>query len=383
MINHIVFCFGQNWQRQVGGANSFEFSIFKEILLLKKKKNFKFTVITSISNKKIIKKMNNVSSNIDIKYYITKRFAFIKSLKLFSFFSIHTQVNSLKPNYAICLGPYYLQTTFNYSSIIWDISHLNSIRHYPEIINNNGIRERDNRIELICKNASHIFVGTDSLAKDLSSFYKFPQINILTNKMPIDKSFLIKESSFKRKDKTIFYPAQIWPHKNHKRLIKAFYNCLNKKLISKSWKLILVGSIVDKQYFDNLQNFIKNYSLESNIEFKGFVSDEYLKNLYQKCHAMIFPTLLGPDNIPPIEALSQNIFMSISDLPGHLEQTGNQVDYHNPNDINSIEKAIIRLSKMSYKYFKVYDKKEIQTSRKYLNKLIKNAIETCNIVNFD
>ena len=38
---------------------------------------------------------------------------------------------------------------------------------------------------------------------------------------------------------------------------------------------------------------------------------------------------------------------------------------------------------MSYKYFKTYDKKEIQTSWKYLNKLIKNAIETCNIVNFD
>lgn len=98
---------------------------------------------------------------------------------------------------------------------------------------------------------------------------------------------------------------------------------------------------------------------------------------------MIFPTLLGPDNIPPVEALSQNIFMSISDLPGHIEQTGNQVDYHNANEINSIEKAIVRLSKMSYKYFKVYDKKEIQTSKMYLNKLIKNAVETCNILHLD
>ena len=153
--------------------------------------------------------------------------------------------------------------------------------------------------------------------------------------------------------------------------------------MSKSWKLILVGGIKDKEYFNNLLDFIKINSLEYNIEFRGFVSDKDLKNLYKTCHAMIFPSLLGPDNIPPIEALSQNILMSISNLPGHIEQTNNQVDYHDASSISSIEKAIIKLTKTSYKNFKDYDKTFLQTSGEYLDILIKNALDTSNLFNMN
>ena len=382
MKKNIVFCFGQNWGRRIGGANSFEFSILKEILLLNKEKNSKFTVLTLLSNRKIINELNIKQSNITIKYYLTKKFSFIKHLKIFNYLSIHTLVNSLKPNYIICLGPYFINTNYNYSSIVWDISHLNSIRHYPEIISNNGIRMRDKRIKSICSNASHIFVGTNSLSEDITRFYRFPKSNILVNKMPLGNSYLKKEISLKREGNTIFYPAQIWPHKNHKKLIQAFSNCIKKKKLDKTWKLILVGSALDKKYFAKLTTLINLLSSQENIEFRGYVSDEDIKFLYKTCHAMIFPTLLGPDNIPPLEALSQNIFMSLSNLPGHIEQTSNQVDYHDANNINSIERAIIKLSKKSYKNFRGYNTKKLKSSRDYLKVLIKNAFETCEINDF-
>lgn len=374
---NIIFCFGQKWNNKKGGASSFELSILREVLLLKNDKSFKYTLVTSILNKKMLEKLD--IDNFNIRYYLSKKFSKLKSFKFLPQLSVHTLINALKPDYVICIGPYYLNTNYNYSSIIWDLAHLTSVRHFPEIIANNGINKRNEKINLICSTASHLFVGTSSLANDIKNHYSFPICNIIINRMPLDRSYLEDTKNSKRKNNLIFYPAQLWPHKNHKRLLTSFCRLLKNKKIENSWKMIFVGSDV-VNFGKDLKDFVKSQSIENNVEFKGFVSDEELKYLYKSCHAMIFTSLLGADNIPPLEGLSQQILMSISNLPGHIEQTDNQCHYHDPNSVESIEEAILFLAKKTYpEDMKLYNLQNINSASNYLNNLLNNAKEVINL----
>ena len=42
---------------------------------------------------------------------------------------------------------------------------------------------------------------------------------------------------------------------------------------------------------------------------------------------MVFPSIVGPNNYPPIEAASLGCPVILSDLPGHREQMGNAALY--------------------------------------------------------
>jgi len=58
---------------------------------------------------------------------------------------------------------------------------------------------------------------------------------------------------------------------------------------------------------------------------------------------MVFPTYMGPNNLPPLEALALGCPLLYSDLPGHLEQmegAGLPIDATNYIDIG---KAILKV----------------------------------------
>ena len=61
----------------------------------------------------------------------------------------------------------------------------------------------------------------------------------------------------------------------------------------------------------------------------GFMKDEELKYLYTHATAMIFASLLGPNNMPPIEGTYLNCPVIITDLDGHKEQLKDTALYFN------------------------------------------------------
>ena len=71
------------------------------------------------------------------------------------------------------------------------------------------------------------------------------------------------------------------------------------------------------------------YGVEDLIHFTGFVSYEEMKYLYSHATGTIFASLMGPNNIPPIEAVYLDCPLIITDIPGHKEQMGEGVLYFN------------------------------------------------------
>ena len=56
---------------------------------------------------------------------------------------------------------------------------------------------------------------------------------------------------------------------------------------------------------------------------------------------MIYPSLVGPDNLPPLEALAYGCPISVSDIPGAKDQLEESSTYFDPRSIEAIANQII------------------------------------------
>ena len=210
--------------------------------------------------------------------------------------------------------------------------------------------KRDMSYKNAAKNSVITIVDSKQGEDDLNNFYKIPREKIREisyippgyiykyREMNLEKvSEILKK--YKLPEKFIFYPAQFWYHKNHTRLIEAL------KLITDKYQtkipLVLVGS--PKESYKNIVKHIKNTNLEKQIIHLGYVADNEIVALYKKSVALVFPDLLGPTNIPPLEAIVLSTPVICSNVFSMPEQIGEAGLFFNPYDINDIAQKIYKV----------------------------------------
>ena len=103
-----------------------------------------------------------------------------------------------------------------------------------------------------------------------------------------------------KSNKIFFYPANLLPHKNHKRLFKSF-----KKLNHKNLKLIVTLDI------NEVPDIYKN---NNQIIFLGKQSFVDIHSLYKIVDFLIFPSLNESLGLPLIESSLYKIPIIASDL---------------------------------------------------------------------
>lgn len=229
---------------------------------------------------------------------------------------------------------------YPYITTCWDLGHKNSYP-FPEVSMNNTFEIRNEFCNNVYQKAFAIFC--ESLAgKEELVFYEkinpnrifvLPMIpsgvvNIILNQ---EEQNRILEKYGLKKNKYFFYPAQFWSHKNHFNLINAFEIFLNN---FPDFKLVLIGS--DKGNMQYIIDLVNEKYMSKNIIFTGFVSDNYLYTFYMNSMALVYPSLIGPTNMPPLEARALGVKVICSNLPGHIEQLKNYPLYFDPTDFNDI-----------------------------------------------
>ena len=169
--------------------------------------------------------------------------------------------------------------------------------------------------------------------------------------------------------KYIIYPAQFWEHKNHKNLILAI-NILKKKF--NDIKLVLIGH--KKKEYNNMINLVNKLNLNKNIKFLGYVSNNKKIKLINNARALVNPSLLGPTNIPQIEAFFCGCPAIVANIFASKEQCGNSAIYFDPYDPSSIASSLQKIW-ASDSLYKLYKKKSINKSKNYsIKKFSKNLI---------
>ena len=237
-------------------------------------------------------------------------------------------------------------TTIPFATTVWDLQHRNS-PWFPEVSLRDEWDHRESDYASLRK-ATYIYTGTQQGRREIASYYQIPaeRINVLPFATP---TFALRAGDqpgspdhldrFSLPADYVFYPAQFWPHKNHVVILEA---C---KIVrdTTGWDLNIVFSGADKGNFQYVRDYAARLGLGQQTRFLGFVEQAELVELYRGAFGLTFPTLFGPDNLPPLEAFAIGCPVLASDIPGAREQLGNAAIFFSPVDEKALAEAILSL----------------------------------------
>ncbi len=209
-----------------------------------------------------------------------------------------------------------------YIFTLWDVGHLASYG-FPELVQTRFFNSRQQNLFNSCNQALMVVcesnVGKKEAMRHLNlSDNKIELLSLLPSKV-VDDEVVASEPDFFKLNKVgkfIFYPARFWPHKNHANLIYAFENYLKTENADVS--LVLTGG--DGGNLSYINSLVFELNITRKVHYLGIVKFDELKWLYLNSAGLIFPSLMGPTNMPLIEAKLLNCPIACSNLLGHKEQ---------------------------------------------------------------
>jgi len=144
-------------------------------------------------------------------------------------------------------------------------------------------------------------------------------------------------------ERYLFYPAQFWPHKNHKRIVQALGLLKDRGV---RIDVVFCGSHQGKirsKVFREVMTLASRAGIEKNVHYKGYVPDHDMSGLYTEAAGLVMPTFFGPTNIPVLEAWAVGCPVLTSDIRGIREQVDDAGILADPRSVESIAEGIHRL----------------------------------------
>ena len=187
-------------------------------------------------------------------------------------------------------------------------------------------------IPLILKQSKLILCNSISTANDLNNFYKVPKDKLF----PIKLGFNNKKYYPIRKIRKKFFLiiGRHNPHKNLKRVIKAFsFAKIN------DYNLVFVGPF-DRRYTPSLIKIIDELNLRHLCVWKGWIDDDEKLLLLNECQALIIASLWEGFGLPALEAMACATPVIASERGALPEVIGNYGYFVNPFSIESIAFAM-------------------------------------------
>ena len=192
-------------------------------------------------------------------------------------------------------------------STVWDLAH-REMPGYPEFAQDMKYEERETFYRAVLPRSMFITIESLILADKCGQYYgidedRFIDVGVLPSKpIGLDSGGVCAEDlQVPENARIVWYPAQFWSHKRHKYAIDIFETFVNKySKDGDSSFLILTGS--DQGNRQEIENYIRERGLQSKVLLPGFVQPEAIAWLFRNSAAMLFPSLLGNQNLPPIEA---------------------------------------------------------------------------------
>lgn len=236
---------------------------------------------------------------------------------------------------------------FPFVATNWDIGHCSTFA-FPELVGNGQYASRAYFYRDVLPQALFVFAESEAGKNELLQFTNISEEKVKV--VPIFAGNCIEEKVSEArqseilqqfgliKNRYFFYPAQMWAHKNHSNLIKAFAKFLENH---PDYKLVFSGS--DKGNKVYIQSLVVQLGLTEKVVFAGFVENAVINTFYANATALCMASFFGPTNMPPIEAMHIGCPVICSDIAGHREILGDAGLFFYARNIHSIVDCMNRM----------------------------------------
>jgi glycosyltransferase involved in cell wall biosynthesis len=138
-------------------------------------------------------------------------------------------------------------------------------------------------------------------------------------------------------DRFLFYPANVWPHKNHDRLLAAL--TVARQRYGVVLPCVLTGAEVPNG--SSLKNLIASHQLADQVLFLGYQPAAVVAALYRRATALVFPSLFEGFGLPVVEAMAAGCPVVCSSTTSLPEVAAGAAVYVNPEDPEDIARQLV------------------------------------------
>jgi len=234
-----------------------------------------------------------------------------------------------------------------YISTVWDLAH-RIYPFFPEVSLYGEFGRREDMYRRYLQRASYVIARNQTGKKEVMAFYQVAEARVKIIHQPTPtfalegKSIPEPEQLFARlgiNRDFLLYPAQLWPHKNHILLLLMLEDLLKKQ--GENLQLVFTGS--DRGNYAFLIKKTTELGLQDRVTVAGFLTQGELVALYRKAVALVFPSFIGPENFPPLEAFALECPVIAANIPGAEEQMGDAAILLDPTNHELWSQAVCRL----------------------------------------
>lgn len=205
------------------------------------------------------------------------------------------------------IGVYHSPIQDSPSVEVKSIYHPHDLQHlaFPSYFSPVTIRYRERRWKLLARRASAVIAGSEFMKSEFVRLWGISPLKISVLPAPI---MLTPETEAPVFDfDYILYPANHYPHKNHRTLIRSFANLENQGL-----KLILTGSGPE---LESNKRFALEAGVADRVVFCGKLEKQALVSATKKALAVVIPSQYEAGSFPILEALAVGTPVVASRIP--------------------------------------------------------------------
>lgn len=318
-----------------GGVNTFTFGLLKGLLGIHSV-GVEYIIFCSSTNEHLF---TDYLANDKCKIVVVKKHAFFKkiflilpflfnSLKLWElsmnlFSRIFKIKNTIEESCDLLYVPTTVLNVYNLSIPTFLSMHDIQQYHYPEFFTKNELKHRRLTFENSAKNASYFQASSHFIKDDILHHFNWlreDQVVVISEGVDIDKFSNICDRSvikkFQLPEQFLFFPAQLWKHKNHITVLKA----LRKIEIQSGISIPLVMTGAKYSGSNDVLDFVKNNDINY-VYYLGKVEFPELLALYKEARYLVSAALYESSSLPILEAAAAGLPIIASKTPPNIEMS--------------------------------------------------------------
>lgn len=219
-----------------------------------------------------------------------------------------------------------------------DLQHL----HMPQLWPAQEIAWREAIYPVGCRLARTVVVGSQWAKQDILRQYRVDpdKVQVIaegaTGQMLSPSSAVETEEVRKRyglPEKYLLYPAIMWPHKNHRKLLEALALLRDRRGVVAP--LVCTGKSMENSW-PGIEACIRERNLESQVHFLGFIPEADLRVIQRAAYCLVQPSLFEASSLPIFDAWLDGVPVACSRgtaLPEQVGDAGLLFDPLDPEDI--------------------------------------------------
>jgi glycosyltransferase involved in cell wall biosynthesis len=224
------------------------------------------------------------------------------------------------------------------------------LRHvrYPEYYERQALQRRRRVYPAACRDATLVDTFSQATKEnvveaydvDAESVYPLPLGPSHTGSGTVGDALAAEvRSTYDLPESFLLYPANTWPHKNHRLLVDALEHV--EETHGERLPLVCTGGRDDRGV--SSEHRIADLAAldpAGRLRDLGFVDSSHLRALFRECRLLVYPSQFEGGGLPVIEGWQFDTPVVCSDIPPLREKGGDAAAYFDPSSASDIGETV-------------------------------------------